>query len=138
MPFVKKSGDHHTSPSLDIHKAFIGRASELHFFAEHLLAPKEPTSNILVISGQGGVGKSTLLARFIQLARSPDFAEYCLVATVDERQVTPTNIMEQFASQLHMTGAFEKALIRYKEARRRLQSGRDTLRETVLSKENIF
>jgi tetratricopeptide (TPR) repeat protein len=133
MPFVKKSGEHHTLSSTDTHKAFVGRASELHFFAEHLLIPKEPTSNILVISGQGGVGKSTLLARFIQLALAPDFADYCLVATVDERQVTPTNIMEQFANQLHMTGVFEKALIRYKEALRRLQSGRDPLRETILS-----
>ncbi len=57
------------------------------------------------------------------------FSDYCLVAYVDERQVTPTNIMEQFASQLPMTGTFEKALLRYKEA---LQSGRETLRETVL------
>jgi tetratricopeptide (TPR) repeat protein len=133
MPFVKKSGDHHIPSSSDTHKAFVGRASELRFFADHLLSPNEPTSNMLVISGQGGVGKSTLLARFIQLALSPDFADYCLVATVDERQVTPTNIMEQFANQLHMTGTFEKALLRYKEALRRLQNGRDTLRETALS-----
>jgi len=133
MPFVKKSGEYHIPSSPDAHKAFIGRANELHFFAEHMLIPKEPISNILVISGQGGVGKSTLLSQFIHLALSLDFAEYCLIATVDERQVTPTNIMEQFANQLHMTGTFEKALIRYKEALRRLQSGRDTLRETVLS-----
>jgi tetratricopeptide (TPR) repeat protein len=132
MPFVKKSGEHHNPSSHDAHKAFIGRTNELHFFAEHLLIPKEPTSNMLVISGQGGVGKSTLLSQFIHLALSPDFAEYCLVAMVDERQVTPTNIMEQFANQLHITGTFEKALIRYKEALRRLQSEQDTLRETVL------
>ena len=60
------------------------------------------------------------------------FSDYCLVAYVDERQVTPTNIMEQFASQLHMTGTCEKAQLHYKEALRRLQSGRETLRETVL------
>lgn len=134
MPFVKKSDPQDTQTPADAHRIFIGRTDELHFFVEHILTPKEPIHNIVSVSGQGGVGKSTLLTQFIGLALSPDFKDYCLIASVDERQVTPVNIMEKFASQLHITGEFEKALTRYKEALRRLQTERDTGRDTLLSK----
>jgi len=135
MPFVKKINDskdlqHPTNP----YRIFIGRTSELHFFVENILKPKEPTHNIISISGHGGVGKSTLLARFMNIALSADFKDYCLVALVDERQVTPANIMEKFANQLRITGEFEKALVRYKEALRRFQTERDTGRDVLLSK----
>src|SRR2546427_9688285 len=42
--------------------------------------------------------------------------------------------MEKFADQLNLTGEFEKALSRYKESLRKLQSERETARETVWRK----
>ena len=120
MPFVKKSEPQGTQPPTDARKIFIGREGELHFFVQSILKPGEPTHNIVSISGQGGVGKSTLLLRLIAETRTPEFKDYCLAALVDERQITPVSIMEKFAEQLHIAGEFEKALQRYKEANARL------------------
>ncbi len=134
MPFVKKPGTKSLQGLADTRKIFIGRTNELHFFVENILKPEAPLHNILSVSGQGGVGKSTLLAQFINIAHSSDFKDYCKVALVDERQVTPANIMEKFANQLHITGEFAKALDRYKEALRRFQSERETGRDAFLRK----
>ena len=113
MPFVKQDGSQGFQPPTNARNIFVGRTEELLFFAQNILKPADPTHNIISISGQGGVGKSTLLARFIDEAHSPNFREYCLTAMVDERQNTPASIMEKFADQLGMTGKFEKALRQY-------------------------
>src|SRR5215472_8632446 len=102
MPFVRKTDSQGSQPPSDGRKIFIGRTNELLFFKQNILKPEEPTHNILSISGQGGVGKSTLLARFIDEAHSVEFKDYCLTAMVDEWQTTPINVMEKFAEQLHI------------------------------------
>ncbi len=61
MPFIKKNDAQNAQPS----SSFIGRTGEIFFFVHNILRPEAPTHNILSISGQGGVGKSTLLARFM-------------------------------------------------------------------------
>jgi tetratricopeptide (TPR) repeat protein len=130
MPFDKKSRPQDSMASLtNISSLFIGRTDELLFFVHNILQPESPTHNILSISGQGGVGKSTLLARFIDEASSANFKDYCLTAIVDERQTTPVRIMEKFAQQLHITGEFEKVLKQYKGALRRQQTEQETLQE---------
>src|SRR5690349_14764073 len=121
MPFVRKTNPEGSQTPTDTRKLFIGRTGELLFFVQNILKPEEPTHNIISIWGQGGVGKSTLLARFIDEANSADFKDYCLTATVDELQTTPASIMGKFADQLHMTGDFKKELRQYKEALRKLQ-----------------
>src|SRR5436309_6121484 len=122
MPFVKRVNAKNLQPATDARKIFIGRTSELHFFVEHILKPEDPSYNIVSVSGEGGVGKSTLLARFIDESRWLPFKEYCLTAFVDEQQAVPYTIMEKFAMQLGEVGSplneFEKALTRYKEAMR--------------------
>jgi ABC-type lipoprotein export system ATPase subunit len=70
MPFVKKSDSQGFRLSNDISNIFVGRSNELHFFRQHILKPEVPSHNILSISGQGGVGKSTLLKRLITEAES--------------------------------------------------------------------
>lgn len=100
MPFVRKSDSKQTLQSADARKIFVGRTDEIHFFIEHILKPEEPTYNIVSISGNGGVGKSTLIRRFIDEAHSSRFKDSCLVGLVDERQSTPASIMERFADQL--------------------------------------
>ena len=129
MPFVKKTHSQDSQPSsAGGSPIFIGRTDELLFFVHNILKPEAPTHNILSISGQGGVGKSTLLGRFIAEAHGTPFKSYCLTASVDERQATPISMMEKLAQQLPLTGKFEKALKQYKEALQRWQVERETLR----------
>ena len=108
MPFVRKADSQGSQPPTDTRNLFIGRTGELLFFVQNILKPEEPTHNIISIWGQGGVGKSTLLSRFIDEAHSAEFKDYCLIATVDELQTTPFSIMEKFATQLHMQGLSQK------------------------------
>jgi len=132
MPFIKKADLHGLTPPIDARKIFIGRTGELLFFTQNILKPEEPTHNIISISGQGGVGKSTLLARLIDEAHSPTFKDYCLTAIVDERQTTAVRMMEEFAEQLRMKGKFEKALRQYKETLRKLQTEEYATQGTIL------
>jgi AAA domain len=119
MPFIKKTDPQSSQPPTDARKIFIGRESELLFFVQNILKPADPTHNIISIWGQGGVGKSTLLARYIDETHTPEFKDYCLTAMVDERQTSSASMMEKFAEQLHLEGDFEKALKQYKEALRK-------------------
>ncbi len=137
MPF-KKTDSQGSQPPTDTRKLFIGRTGELLFFVQNILKPEEPTHNIISIWGQGGVGKSTLLSRLLDEAGSADFKDFCLTATVDERQTTPTSIMEKFADHLHIKGEFEKALKHYKEALHRRQTEPATMQHAVLSRVPAF
>ena len=138
MPFVRKTDSHGSQPPTDTRKLFIGRTGELLFFVQNILKPEEPTHNIISIWGQGGVGKSTLLSRLIDEARSAEFKDYCLTATVDELQTTPASIMEKFATQLHMHGAFEKALKQYKKLLRTQQTEWEILPDTLAQRMPTF
>jgi len=138
MPFVRKTDSQGSQPPTDARKLFIGRTDELLFFVQNILKPEEPSHNIISIWGQGGVGKSTLLSRFIDEAHSSDFKDYCLTAIVDELHTTPVSIMEKFATQLHMQGTFEKALRHYKEVLRTEQAEREMMQDTLVQKMPTF
>lgn len=138
MPFVKKTDPQGSQLPIDARKIFIGRESELLFFVQNILKSADPTHNIISIWGQGGVGKSTLLARYIDETHALEFKDYCLTAIVDERQTIPASIMEKFAEQLHMEGDFEKALKQYKEALRNLQTKREAMQDALLDKTPDF
>src|SRR5437899_1076562 len=140
MPFVKRVNAKNFPLVADPRKIFIGRTNELHFFVAHILRPDDPSYNIISVSGEGGVGKSTLLARFIDETCLPPFKDYCLTAFVNEQQTTPYTVREKFATQLSEAGdpllEFEKALTRYKETVRKIQIEQETaqgstVRETV-------
>ncbi len=136
MPFVKKTSEKQAHIATDTRKIFIGRTDELQLFVEQILAPEEPAYNIVSISGNGGVGKSTLLVRFIEEIHSQRFREYCLSALVDEQQPTPDVAMEKLAKQLSKSGnplgKFEKELTRYKEAVHKLQLERENAQDTAI------
>src|SRR5437588_7270260 len=138
MPFVRKTDSQGSQPPTDTRKLFIGRTGELLFFIQNILKPEEPSHNIISIWGQGGVGKSTLQARFIDEAHSADYKDYCLTATVDELQTTPASIMEKFATQLLMLGAFEKALKHYKKRLRTQQTEREMMQDTLVQRMPTF
>jgi tetratricopeptide (TPR) repeat protein len=138
MPFVRKTDSQGSQTPTDIRKLFIGRTGELLFFVQNILKPEEPTHNIISIWGQGGIGKSTLLTRFIDEAHFAEFKDYCLTATVDEQQTIPASIMEKFATQLHMHGAFEKALKQYKKLLRTQQTEWEILPDMLAKRMPTF
>jgi tetratricopeptide (TPR) repeat protein len=131
MPFKKTTSKLPRVP-LIANTTFIGRTEELYFFVENILKPEEPDYNIVSVSGQGGVGKSTLLKRFIDEIQNTYFREYCAAAIVDERHTNPAIIMEKIAEQLHIRGEFEKAVNEYKGVFRRLRDEQLRSREAVL------
>ncbi len=138
MPFVKKNIPKGSLPPDDSRKLFVGRANELYFFIEHILKPDDPAYNIISIYGDGGVGKSTLVNRYIEMVNSSTFQDYCLAAIVDERQATPASMMEKFTTQLHMHQEFSRALTQYKEALRKLQDEQETMQDAVLQRAPDF
>jgi putative ribosome biogenesis GTPase RsgA len=74
MPFKKTNDDSKDAHSqAETRKVFIGRTSERLFFIQHILKPEDPIYHIISISGQGGVGKSTLLNRFLDETQRGDF-----------------------------------------------------------------
>ena len=113
---------------------FIGRSNELQFFTEHILEPEAPLYNIISISGQGGVGKTTLVIHLMDLANSPPFKDYCLAALVNDLQITPVSIMEKLAEQLNIAGKFEKELRQYKEVLHKIQNSHLATQNTLLRK----
>lgn len=124
MPFNNKSD-----------ALFDARMGELLFFVQNILKPEEPTHNIISISGQGGVGKSTLLTRMIAETHTPGFKDYCLTALVDEGQTSAVSMMQKFADQLRLEGEFQKVLHRYEDAELKLKTDREngTLQDAALS-----
>ncbi len=139
MPFKRTDSDAKGSqPTVSTTRPFVGRTNELDFFVQCILKPDEPAYNVVSISGNGGVGKSTLLSMFLDRLHELDFRTYCLAALVDERQATPARIMEQFADQLRQQGyplsKFESELARYKETLQKLRTKGSDIQETFAHK----
>lgn len=134
MPFIDRTDSKNYQPSETPKRLFIGRADEIEFFKSNILMPDKPLYNIVSISGQGGIGKSTLLSYLIDLATSASFKDICSVAFVDNRQTTSVSIMERFAEQLKLEGDFKKELTNYKESLRKLESEREATRENFWRK----
>ncbi len=122
MPFVKQTVPTIGRSPSEVRNRFIGRANELHVFREYMLKPEDPAYNVLSVWGTAGVGKTTLLARLQNEARTANFKDFCLTALMDERQETPADLMARCAAQLRMAGAplaaFEQVLARYKQAKK--------------------
>jgi tetratricopeptide (TPR) repeat protein len=96
---------------------FVGREDELESFRQYInLTP--PTYIIFYITGQGGVGKTALLNRYREIARS-DFA--FLLAGCDEQQRDIPAVLGHFAKQLSAQGASLKHFNeRYKTYREKM------------------
>jgi len=141
MPFIKSNNQANSNLSTDIRNIFVGRANEVNFFIREILQPDDPNYNIISIWGHPGVGKSTLLTKLIDIAHEADFRDYCLTAQVDERQATPSSIMEKFADQLRIAGYplvdFEQAIYTYNDAIRSLRMSQGIERKIFLE-EVIF
>ena len=78
---------------------FVGRQQELENFRQHISLTK-PRYLIFYITGQGGVGKTTLLNRYREIAGGDDF----LLADCDEKQRDVAAVLGRFAQQLTEQG----------------------------------
>jgi len=95
-------------------KSFIGRKEELAFFSE-LLDQEEPDYLILLISGVGGVGKTSLLDQMEMQARKKGHA----TARVNEDQTSVEEILVKFREALTRQGfGFERFEKSYQKFRR--------------------
>ncbi len=119
-----------------ISKDFIGRREEIRLFVEKILAPETPACNIFAISGGAGVGKTTLLNQFIKVAQSPDFKDDCLTALVNERWLTPMDVMRQFADQLSRAGfhlkKFEDEWKKYRDITQQQQAKQEEQQREII------
>lgn len=121
MPFIEQA----FHQQIETGSAMIGRTNEQYFFIEHVLRQVKPAYSLISVWGEAGVGKSTLLTRFRDTARSTEFKDVCLTALIDEWPVTPAHLMERVSAQLRSAGAplvaFEQALARYRHGAPRRQ-----------------
>ena len=102
-------------------EVFVGRGEQLSLFETAIKATK-PSFLILNISGQGGVGKSTLLERYRGISKSNDVA----YAIVNEDHLTILKILETFAQQLENEGLdfnhFNERYRKYQELKEKVEA----------------
>src|SRR5258708_34858148 len=78
---------------------FVGREQDLTFFQKHI-ARIPPRYLIFYITGQGGVGKTTLLNRYREISKDLGF----WLADCDEQQKDIPAVLGRFAQQLTEQG----------------------------------
>lgn len=88
--------------------AFVGRGEELAFFASWIREP-EPDVSVLFVHGPAGVGKSTLLRRFADLAADAGLA--ALVVDVRDAPPVPDALSAALAPALDASGAVAVVLL---------------------------
>lgn len=83
------------------HRSFVGRRAELATFTALLREP-EPTCAVLFVWGPGGVGKSTLLRRFCDLAVAEDVP--CRLLDARQLAARPDALADELAPASDDTG----------------------------------
>lgn len=78
---------------------FVGREQHLDIFRQHIYRTP-PRYLIFYITGQGGVGKTTLKNRYREIAKEHDFQW----AECDEKQSNVPSVLGHFAQQLAEQG----------------------------------
>jgi tetratricopeptide (TPR) repeat protein len=135
MPTVPDASYATPSPLVGAGPLFLGRTQELHLFVQHILQPQEPLFQVISLWGEPGVGTSTLLRRFRDEARLAAGTSRAFTALVDERLVSPLDMLERWAQQLRLAGAplplFERLLVSYHESVRRWDAELEAARTTL-------
>ncbi len=108
--------------------AFVGRDGQLALFRENHGLPPDRRAYVFNVHGEGGVGKSTLLERWRQIARELGAAE----AMVDEHVFGVPEGMSAIVEQLDTGGAtkdFRRRYADFRKSRERLESDPQAPRE---------
>ena len=104
---------------------FVGRDDQLTLFRRNLAAPDDERIFVFNVFGQGGVGKSTLLKRYRELAR----ADAALTALTTDAQTDIIAAMDQlatdFAREDHPLPKFAERYRTYRKLRQELESDPD-------------
>ncbi len=110
---------------------FVGRRNEMHLFEENF--SESPRFMVFAITGEGGVGKSTLLDRFNVIAIASKIG--AIVIKCDDKQGTPVVAMGHVASELGKLGIshkdFDERYKKYCELRQEIESDPKVPRSAV-------
>jgi energy-coupling factor transporter ATP-binding protein EcfA2 len=102
---------------------FVGRGEPIRIFTENLQSDS-PDYMVISITGEGGVGKSTLLARFNSIAISPENNAIAIIC--DDNQTSPVLVMGHIAKKLAEKGIthkeFDERYKKFGELRQELES----------------
>jgi len=113
-------------------QSFIGRTEQLRAFSDNFVGD-EPRYMIFAVTGEGGVGKSTLLKQLETIACSQGIG--AAVITCDERQPSPVTAMGRIASELAKYGIthkdFDERHKKYRELRQEIESDPKVPRSAV-------
>ena len=100
---------------------FIGRREFLEVFSKDINS-EEPEYMVFSVTGEGGVGKSTLLQQFANIAA----ASRALAIACNDRHLTPAQAMGHIASELAKEGIalkeFDERYKKYRELREEAES----------------
>ncbi len=106
----------------DVFENFVGRADKLNAFKDNFTGER-PKWMVLSITGDGGVGKSTLLKQFIRMAQSNEIKAnliYC-----DDHYLTPVEVMgfvaEELAKLKIKNGEFDERYSKYRQLREQVE-----------------
>src|SRR3990172_1543238 len=101
---------------------FVGRTDQLRVFSENF-AGDAPNYMVFSVTGEGGVGKSTLLSQYAAIASSPPLN--AIVITCDDRHTAPVAVMGRIASELAERGIthkeFDDRHKKYREMRQEIE-----------------
>jgi tetratricopeptide (TPR) repeat protein len=104
---------------------FVGRDDHVTLFRRNLAVPIDERIYIFNVFGQGGIGKSTLLRRFRELAGAVN----ALTALTNDDQTDILTAMDQIAAELarqgHELRAFSERYRIYRQRRQELESEPD-------------
>lgn len=78
---------------------FVGRENYLSEFSSNFVTD-QPRYLLFSVTGEGGVGKSTLLRQFESLAKSPRQDISAIVICCDEEYISPSSVMNHVAEVL--------------------------------------
>lgn len=111
---------------------FVGRGEPVRLFSENFSA-ETPEYMVISITGEGGVGKSTLLSRFESIASSNPFNATVIIC--DDKYLSPVSVMGFIAERLKTKGIahkeFDERYKKYGELRQELESDPKIPRSTV-------
>ncbi|HET9919585.1 MAG TPA: tetratricopeptide repeat protein [Ktedonobacteraceae bacterium] len=135
MSFVPGASYATLSPLAGAGSLFLGRKQELDLFVQHIVKSQEPLFQVVSLWGEPGVGTSTLLRRFRDEAHLATGTTRVFTALVDERLVSPLDMLAHWAEQLRLAGAplplFERLLASYYESVRRWDAELEAARTTL-------
>jgi AAA ATPase domain len=111
---------------------FVGRADQLRAFTDNF-AGDEPNYMVFAVTGEGGVGKTTLLKQFEALASSPSINAICI--RCDDRHASPATVMGYVADELAKSDIsykeFDERYKKYRELRQEIENDPKVPRSAV-------